>query len=389
MKLKKTLVMLLAACMTAGTIAGTAFADGDFTIEETPAVVSPVLPADEAYIPGAALGAITIVDATGKTMYSGILKELATPYTGWDYVDDNWAYYRNGKLQYHWQQIDGKWYYFNEYGIMLKRGVAWIENRLFYFDENGVCDTTPGWKLVPDFYYVYETDTSIKTVYPAAGFSWFYLNQNGYIQTGWNYIDGTWHMCDKYTGRMLCNEWYKGEGGYWYYFDEFTDMATGWMTVKDPYKTNRTYYFNNSGVLQWGWLNLGGNWYYLNPKNAARVENSWAMIDGPEGKYWYLFDEDGVMQTGWQVVCVQEEKKDDKGKVTQPAVYEWFYLNSWGAMETGQRYVSGNWYDFGDDGTLDLVWNGYFWEAPSNLSTWELTPGEGTTEGPVPGAVIY
>jgi glucan-binding YG repeat protein len=402
MKLKKTLVMVLAACMTVGTIASTAFAAEPVQQYEvadnsiTPAANGDiaVLPDEFAWIPGSPIGEFAGYDANG-TFFTGTLTELDTPYTGWLQYGDNWAYYKGGRLQRHWQSIDGNWYYFNSYGMMLQRGVAWIEDRLYYFDENGVCDTTPGWKLVPNFFYVFENDNAA-IITPADGFAWFYLNQNGYIQTGWNYIDGTWHMCDKQTGRMLANEWYLGEGGYWYYFDEYTDMATGWMTVADPYQTNRTYFFNNSGVLQWGWLNYDGNWYYLNPKNAARVENSWAFIAGPEGTYWYLFDEDGVMQTGWQAVNTGEEVKvgeekgpDGKPKDIMAPVYAWYYLTSWGAMMKDQQFINGVWYDFGDDGQLAWVWNGTQWVLPETQATNVLVPGQGSTIGDVPGKVEF
>lgn len=385
MKLKKTLVMVLAACLLVGTLAGTAFA----------APINPEIKVPEGqYVPGAVIGEFQIFDQ-GEFVFAGILTELDTPYTGWKMYGDNWAYYRNGELQRHWQLIDGNWYYFNNYGLMVQRGVAWIENRLYYFDENGVCDTTPGWKYVPNFFYVYE-NVNVSLVYPAQGYSWFYLNQNGYIQTGWNYIDGTWHMCDKQTGRMLCNEWYIGEGGYIYYFDQYTDMATGWMTVRDELLTDRTYYFNASGVQQYGWLNVDGNWYYLVPNGGYRVENSWAFIQTRAGKYWYLFDEDGVMQTGWQEVLTGNEVvigKDAEGKDIKVPESKWYYLASWGAMMKGEQYINGTWYDFGDDGVLAFVYDGTTWKNFTETqyqASWYLVPGESDKEkSPVPGVIEF
>jgi glucan-binding YG repeat protein len=391
MKLKKTLVMVLAACLLVGTLAGTAFADDDWAPAVTPADTAWYIePTAETQKP---VGEIVLLTKDGPV--EGILLSLPEKTTGWKMYGDNWTYYKNGELQHHWQKIDGNWYYFNTYGIMVQRGVAWIENRLYYFDENGVCDTTPGWKYVPSYFYIYENEKQYIS-HPGTGYAWFYLNQNGFIQTGWNYIDGTWHMCDKVSGRMLCNEWYMGEGGYWYYFDEYTDMATGWMTVRDELKTDRTYYFNESGVLQWGWLNLGGNWYYLNPVNAARVENSWALIPGRDGDYWYLFDDDGVMQTGWQFVLVGKApsgEKDDKGKDIMIDVGNWYYLTSWGGLVTGYYYVNGNWYWFDDeDGALLSVWNAQYgvWETPDFKATNYLEPGESDKEkDPVPSQVVY
>ena len=364
MKLKKTLVMVLAACLLVGIFAGTAFADAP----DGPMGGSDLTIPSSIVKTGATVYEVSLSDGT-----TGVVKELDTPYTGWKQYGDNWAYYRNGRPQYHWQQIDGNWYYFQKDGFMVANGVAWVENRLFFFKENGVCDTTPGWKTTSKtYFYVYEENgTSI--VYPAQGYAWFYLNENGYIQTGWNWIDGAWHMCDKETGRMLCNEWYVGEADLVYYFDQYTEMATGWMTINDALKTDKTYRFAADGHQVNGWQQDAGNWYYIRPYTGPegyRVENSWAFIGTSAGTYWYLFDADGIMQTGWQEVITAEattETRYENGKVYTvqvPAQTKWFYLTSWGAMMKNVQYINGTYYDFGDNGQLYRVWD-------YDSNTWE------------------
>jgi glucan-binding YG repeat protein len=424
MKFRKTLVMLLAACLLIGSIAGTALAAGQ---EDTGKVEQgiyddggpsgliidkPNIERKEDFIPAYEYAEM---DLQGNLVAAGVIG-VTVPYTGWWMFGDNWVYYRDGELQRHWQLIDGNWYYFNTYGFMVNNGVAWVDNRLYYFLPSGVCDTTPGWKTVYGPYYVFE-NTQWWIVYPIGSdtepggkgavqpyYTYFYLNEYGFIQTGWNYIEGTWHMIDKDTGRVLCNEWYVGEGGCWYYFDENTDMATGWHTVSSQFMTDRTYYFADNGVCQWGWLNLNGNWYYLNPRNAARVENAWALIpDAKIGDWWYLFDENGVMQTGWRYrktgnfVWIDENGRPLQGqpapgqKATKADEIAWYYLASWGGMLSGPQFINGKWYLFADkdctwaeEGELIAIWSddfGGYWDYDLyDKATNYLVPGESQKE---------
>jgi glucan-binding YG repeat protein len=386
MKFKKTLVMVLAACMVIGMLAGTSFAatyygpDANVEIKEG------------ASIPGEILYYVKWTDGKTTEWDGVVLTEKDTPYTGWLQYGDYWTYYKNGVLQRHWQKINGAWYYFDVQGIMVQRGTAWIENRLYFFDETGKCDTTPGLKMIPNYFYVHENGDT-KQFFPTEGVAYFYLNQNGCIETGWNYFDNAWHMCDKFSGRLLTNQWYQGEAGIWYYFDEYAEMATGWMTVRDEFKTDKTYYFNSAGALQYGWLNVNGNWYYLNPSDgAARIENSWAKI--PANGFWYLFDEDGVMLTGWQAVMVKAPTKGDKEKGIEPspAEYKWYYLTSWGNMVYGEQKINGQYYDFGKYGQLESVWiDGEGWTDFSDFehqASWYLVPGESDKEKSEMPAVI-
>ena len=401
MKLKKTLVLVLAACFAMSIFAGTAMAQ---TTEPVPSVnpgdiitqITGALSSARLVEQGEAVGQIT--DTAGNTIW--IIRNLDTPFTGWQKYNDMWTYYKDGVLQHHWQYIDGKWYYFNEYGIMISNGVAWIENRLYYFDKSGACDTTPGWKKFEQYYYIYNFSAGTSYQYaPGVGYAWVYLNAGGYIDTGWQYIDGYWYMCDKNRGTMLCQEWYRDDAGYDYYFNANAQMVTGWQSVAEtvsvgtPYSFDKagtlktgnthTYYFAPNGTLQTGWQFIDGNWYYLDP---YRMENTWAQIDcdpdpAVEAKFWFLFDENGIMQTGWKAVKTgdymyydpdnytwrtEEEKKtadkDAAAKWTKVEQELWYYMTDWGNMVTGLQYINGNWYYFAPaqpnykGGELQYVW---------------------------------
>ena len=47
------------------------------------------------------------------------------------------------------------------------------------------------------------------------------------------------------------------------------------------------------GIMQTGWQNVNGNWYYLNSKGA--MQTGWLL---KEGKYYFL-NTDGTMAYGW------------------------------------------------------------------------------------------
>ena len=55
-------------------------------------------------------------------------------------------------------------------------------------------------------------------------------------------------------------------------------------------------FLDESGNSISGWINVGNNWYYMDPSNKNRaVVSSFSFIDGN----WYYFNDKGIMQTGW------------------------------------------------------------------------------------------
>ena len=67
-------------------------------------------------------------------------------------------------------------------------------------------------------------------------------------------------------------------------------MATEWKLID-----NAWYYFNNSGHMMTGWLNLNGKYYYLNPADSGKMVAGTTMtIDGIS----YSFDSSGAYVSG-------------------------------------------------------------------------------------------
>lgn len=77
------------------------------------------------------------------------------------------------------------------------------------------------------------------------------------------------------------------EGNRWrYQKTDGTFQGAGWM--KDP-ATNLWYYFDGSGYMMTGWIEVNGNRYYLQPSGA--MVTGWQTIDGVS----YQFDAGGAL----------------------------------------------------------------------------------------------
>jgi len=104
-------------------------------------------------------------------------------------------------------------------------------------------------------------------------------------------------------------------------------------------------FYDEDGVEQYkiGWQMINGYWYHFHFDNGYAKTNGWLN----SGDYWYLFDENGHMLTGWQ----QQEKN-------------WYYLNidtsgsalPFGAMQTGWlRTGPASPYYFLNDGNINTL----------------------------------
>ncbi|MDO4731823.1 MAG: hypothetical protein Q4B14_06885, partial [Clostridia bacterium] len=131
---------------------------------------------------------------------------------GWYQAGNNWQYYKNGKALTGWQNDipgwSGRWFYFDLTTTYAKSGwvsdiLGW-EGQWFYFDAiSGTCVMQTSWLQIGNEFY--------------------YLNESGIMQTGWQFIvwsGGTdWFYFDV-NGLMLKNTttpdgYYVDENGRW------------------------------------------------------------------------------------------------------------------------------------------------------------------------------
>ena len=123
---------------------------------------------------------------------------------GWANQNGKWFFYQpNGTmLKSNWTKYNGKWYYLNANGEMVT-GLQTINNNQYYFLENGSMIT--GWL------------------------------KNG---ANYNYYDTT---PGSHEGALCKNSWVMFQGKY-FYFDAQGAMAVGWKEVADS-KGNMAYYY--------------------------------------------------------------------------------------------------------------------------------------------------
>ena len=104
---------------------------------------------------------------------------------------------------------------------------------------------------------------------------WYYFNQEGYMFTGWLFYNNAWYYFEENEGSeqgKMSLGW-KEIRGFWYYFSEEVGAENGKMRT--------------------GWQELKGKWYYLNPQAGA--ENGKMLYNTKvQG---YTLGSDGAWQT--------------------------------------------------------------------------------------------
>lgn len=88
----------------------------------------------------------------------------------------------------------------------------------------------------------------------------------------WKYVDNQWKY-QRGVNKYAYNEWVQDNGN-WYYLGNDGVMETGWQQIKGCW-----YYMDQSGAMQTGWMkdNDNGKWYFLLPNGAMAVST---VIDG-------------------------------------------------------------------------------------------------------------
>ncbi|MBE6062079.1 MAG: cell wall-binding protein [Clostridium butyricum] len=128
---------------------------------------------------------------------------------GWQKNDDGTSSYydiNKGKIKSDWLLLGGKYYYFDENGVMLT-GIQTINNKKYNFGTDGVMLT--GVQVVDG-----------KQVY---------FSNNGDMQFGWTPINGKQCYCDPTTGEIIKNEEKIIDGKKYKFLSDGSLMADKWI----------------------------------------------------------------------------------------------------------------------------------------------------------------
>ena len=276
------------------------------------------------------------INDQGKTVYYS--PKTAQMVHGQQNINGHWYLFdkTTGAMQHGFQNLkdygDDKTVYYNQDGWMLY-GQQKIENKWYNFDTfNGAMKT--GFVKIPD---------QNKTVYYAP---------NGQMQYGWQWVDNATRYFDTSNGAMATGQ--KFITGHWYLFDNNGAMQRGFQNLKD-YGDNKTVYYNQDGWMLYGWQWLNNATRYLDTFNGAMATGQ-KKING----HWYLFDNNGAMQRGFQNLKDYGDNKtvyyDQDGWMQ----YGWQWLDNAtcyfdtynGAMAIGQKKINDHWYLFDKNGAM-------------------------------------
>ena len=85
--------------------------------------------------------------------------------------------------------------------------------------------------------------------------------------TGWFNQDGTWYYLDQ-NGYM--QKWWIKDKGEWYFLNGSGEMETGWLLDHDKW-----YYLESSGAMKASqWFEVNGKWYYVNDSGELLVNTT-------------------------------------------------------------------------------------------------------------------
>ncbi|PWJ45569.1 putative secreted protein [Limosilactobacillus mucosae] len=245
------------------------------------------------------------------------------------------VYYNNkGQMQYGWQTINGKTYYFNVWTGDMAKNESKIGDYWYYFGNDGVMRTG----------FVTLTDTDKTRV--------VYYNTQGQLQYGQQTINSKTYYFNIWSGEEETGVVYNANTKLLQYYGESDgSLSNGTVTIGE-----KKYTLDNNGniPLSNGENQVNGNWYlydasakklktgfqsvssnrtvYYDPDTAIMVHGE-KQIDGN----WYYFDKCSGAETISNFVSLSD------GRVV--------YYDDQGHMVHGEKQINGNWYYFNQ-------WNG-------------------------------
>lgn len=186
-------------------------------------------------------------------------------YSGWKTIKKKKYYFNpknnNIREENTWCKINGKWYYFNENGV-LQTGFTTVKGKTYYLSAKGV--RLKGWRTVNGYKYYMDKKTAV-------------------MKTGWLELNGKKYYMNPVktssTYGAAKTGWVKIQG-YWYYFNTDGTMKTGWLTLADSNGNATKYYLDpTTGKMATGTKVIAGVTYNFGTSGKIKVtlSGSWSI----------------------------------------------------------------------------------------------------------------
>ncbi|MDR4190879.1 cell wall-binding protein [Bacillus pseudomycoides] len=233
----------------------------------------------------------------GKYYYfndSGVLQR-STFYEAGDYLyyaDASGAFVEEGL-----REIDGKIYYFHESTATKKELRLEDKDIILHFSDKGVLEKASklngeapiqSYVTFNNKLLVFEKDGSIrkngvsKIFLPGLNLDRkeqpalvYYSLEEGPNYSGWKEIDGKKYHFD--GGIHYTFDGHEPIDGKRYYFNHDGEAKLTGLDKVD----GKTYYYDDKGVMQTGWKEIGGKWYYFQDSGEAKI--GWFHVWGSFG----------------------------------------------------------------------------------------------------------
>lgn len=329
----------------------------------------------------------TTVDSTTQQKREA---ELPTPniknariQNGWFEWYGEWMYIKDGYFVFNnWVKDNGHWYFFDDYGYMVRDTSYYIDGKEYFFGSDG--RLRKGWSKViyqSSAEWIYSDSSGVikKSSWIKDRGKWYYMDSRGIMvhnevynifgkryffkpdgvmaTNGWATDGYDWFYADK-SGYLKRSSWLKSNN-HWYYFDEYGYMIQNQISEIGGH----SYYFKSNGIMATnGWATDGYDWFYASSSGSLytnkwlKLNNCWYFFDmygymargiAELNGQTYYFNENGVMKTGWI------KELDGDGDAI------WMYADQSGYLfKEGWKKINNIWYYFSDYGMVKNSWVG-------------------------------
>ena len=287
---------------------------------------------------------------------------------GWNIIDGYTYYYLNNEAVKGIKDINGKSYHFGENSGQLKIGWSQLlDGRSYYANEKG--ELQFGWVNNFGKYYITKEEGMYKGIKDIKGKSYHFGENSGQLKIGWSrLLDGRSYYSNE-KGELQFG-WINNFGKY--YITKEEGMYKG---IKDI--NGKSYHFGeNSGQLKIGWSQLlDGRGYYSNEKGELQFgwiedtgkyyitkdEGAYKGIREIEGKTYHFGENSGQLKIGWsrlldgRIYYSNEAGELQFGWIEDTGKY---YITKDEGAYKGIKEIEGKTYHFGENsGQLKIGWS--------------------------------